>query len=240
MAKRSAPKKPAKSAAAKKAASKPKAKAKPASAGLGASQAQSADVRRRLFRRDSDEQVKRIITDRLVPEYGAARIHGARTEDGVDIEQWLKQRIKESMVTNKYVPSGVISEAIAAFNLRGSPFELPDFSPCDDIDDELQEALSIARHSNPALRRTLPVEKYFEYLDTVPPLNVLLGFVQCIQEDETVVRSHSVCMMWSFLKYIARIFTSICNSCFFRCFATISKRCLTIIQTLLRTNPNVA
>ena len=159
-------------------------------------------MRRRLERQDTDIHVERVLKRRLIPEYGAARIHAARDANGDSVKSWLANQVPAQKAAKKYVSNKIVSELISRFNLEQT-LELTDASGSD-IEEELEEALSFALQKNPAFRSTVEIEKYFEYLQDALPKSQIIRFIQIVSEPKKVLRHHMVTMQWAVLKYFAR------------------------------------
>ena len=171
---------------------------------LGGDLASPAEKKRRLNRRDTDEQVKRVITKRLIPDYGSEVVSASRDSDNCSIHMWLALRLRACKNSQKYVTAEIIGELVQHFKL-GESDALEVSSEDNNLDEDLCEALALARHKNPAERKTIGVQKFFEYCDKVLTKYEVAGFLNAIKECPMVVRASSATMHWSFLQYAARI-----------------------------------
>ena len=58
--------------------------------------------KRRLFRRDSDEQVERLKREKLLPHYKLEVIEGALNEQGETISVYIKRILSGKKVSKQY------------------------------------------------------------------------------------------------------------------------------------------
>jgi hypothetical protein len=165
------------------------------------------NVRRRLERRDTDAAVDRVIETRLLKKFDLSVIEGARNSKGESIRQALGEQLRENRLTKKNLCSQFWTQLIADFKLSTSvvdKLDVPDSSDFELVSPQLIELITIARNENPAARSSLPLERY---LEDCPELRYveLFGILHVCVECPLVVRSASVRMLVSVLKYVARI-----------------------------------
>jgi hypothetical protein len=169
------------------------------------------DKRRRLSRRDSDEQVNRVIEEKLTPNYREELIEAALTKKGMKIRPYIKTalvgltvsvrgnkaRLSTKFWTQFYADFPTLSLGISAY-LPDPPADL------EEVRDELQAALATAYDPNPSSRTPVHVERVLENLTKDLNETELFGLVQAVEESPTISRPHSEKMKMAIMLYLAR------------------------------------
>ena len=82
---------------------------------------------RRLGRRDSDEQVERIMAKKLYPTYAREIIEGAIAEDGMTPRQMITKEVRSTKFNGEYLKASFWTQFFAKFPLqKGLAALLPD------------------------------------------------------------------------------------------------------------------
>jgi len=209
-----APKRAAGSKATAKGKAKPQQKATPAAAAASKASLSTADVdaasldsaaeskRRRLGRRDSDDQVERVIQNKLghfTPEV----VESAVSSDGESVRDYVKRNMKA--MTNRRLGSRFWCEFFTVFPLNKTPAEVLDVPEGEEpVSEELIAAMSAALCDNPATRSIEPLELLLVHCE---PLNgtELVGLLRSAMEGPVVTSANSQRMLLSILAYFARL-----------------------------------
>jgi hypothetical protein len=207
-----APKKIACKAKAKTAKAKVTAKAKAKAAVITESAPDELDVaeepdakRRQLARRDSDAQALRAREGKLnhVPE---SVLSNARSSDGLSINQYIKDALKNNSSHNKRLGSEFWVQLNMVFSLFPNPADALKEPGSDDeseIDSQLVDMLMHAHSDNPATRKAGPLLRYLDHCVPLSRKN-LYGMLQLVSESPTLTRTIAVQCQVGVLKYFAR------------------------------------
>lgn len=165
----------------------------------------SEPKRQRLNRRDSDDQVDRIIKEKLSPLFRTEVIEGARSIDGASIRDRIRDQFKNNKAMGRKLSSKFWEGLYSDFNLNQTPADqLPNPPQGLDCRDDLLQALEAAHHDNPASRSTFPVERFLD--SCTPNLNEfeLHGLLHAVQENTTLCRPSALKLQLAVLRYFAR------------------------------------
>ena len=128
-----------------------------------------ASKRRRLSRRDSEEQVRRLVASKLIPKFGS-EVVGRVGKSNVTVWEYMLEAWRRLKSTGRYWTMKNTQALYEEFDLsetledrleyhRGNP---------EDIGDHLLRALATSRCKNPADRATDDVERLLETAGVLP------------------------------------------------------------------------
>lgn len=159
--------------------------------------------RRQAGRRDSDEQVERVVEARLAhipPVLWEAKVNSG----GETLRSAIKAELKRNAPQNKRISTKfwatVNTEFDLCVNLGDALAEPPDG---EDIDMPLLEALEAARSENPATRTAAPLERYLEHTGKLNRTNTY-GLLRLVLEGPELSRPLAVKCQMAVMKYFAR------------------------------------
>ena len=158
-------------------------------------------------RRDVDSQTRRVIKDKL-SKVDKLLVSTKTNKDGVTVYDYIKAHVVKKSAVNGRLSSGFWHEFRKQFDLTWDiAAELPELDGGEDdeeVDEELLEAISIARSRNPAERNPTTLCHFLEHC---PPLSqhALHGVLTAIQPCATLCQTHARKLQLSCLKYCARI-----------------------------------
>ena len=149
---------------------------------------------RELKRRDSEEQVLRLVNDKLVPEFGPG-VEQKISKDGLwKLLDYMLHVLRALKKEGKYWTKKNWTDVYGYFPLKLDVASLLD--PPNDDDDvrpEILVALSGPHHKNPAMRTSESLERF---LENVTDLNMkeLYGLMTGLVESSIVTKSmHERC-----------------------------------------------
>ena len=174
----------------------------------------SVDKRRRLGRRDSDEQVGRLVKDKLENQFRSEVIEGALSKDGKHlVRPYIKAALK--MICNEKDSSGKKQNLGTKFwtqfyedfpsLILGVVAFLPDppFPP-QGVREEIAAALEKAHDPNPSHRSSEQLERVLETLEVDLNETELFGLIQGSEESPVIRRSQALKMQVALMQYFAR------------------------------------
>lgn len=179
--------------------------------------APGAAKRRQLERRNTEEQVRRIISRKL----GHLDAHVIKTQTnakGQTVFMWIRDILKSKKITNGRLSTQAWTQFWREFDLSGDISDRlprPPDNNDDPIDEELVEGLLAARHANPAERSPVALTRYLETAPKMSEAN-LYGLLQAVQIGPNLLRSHAMKMQVATLQYFARcgcfcMYTCVCR-----------------------------
>ena len=160
--------------------------------------------RRRLNRRDSDDQVERLIVSKL-SNFTSEAIEGTQSSDGVSIRDYLKGSLREFKNDKKRFNPRFWVTFFQKFPLKRSAaerLEMPEMV-YGEISDELLTCLAAAHSENPATRSVEPLERFLEHCGELTKPEVY-GLLNGVMEGPMVTRQQSYRCLTAILGYIAR------------------------------------
>ena len=177
----------------------------PTPAQVESSQAVASANKRRLARRDTDEQVERIISDRLLSKYPADVVHGSVSKGGETVQQYLSKAVRDNKGSQKKLSSKFWVEFFKDFDMQVNPIKnLPEpTSLTETVDPALVAAMKIAHHENPAVRSSDPFERHLE-ICAAPNYKEYYGMLSCSVESRAVTKATSAKMTKAIAALIRR------------------------------------
>lgn len=126
------------------------------------SEAGDSCKRRRLFRRDSDERVERVLARKL-SHLDSAMIASRRNSAGKSVRDVIRDALRDLAPRRKYLASSFWVQLYTDFELNSAVFDTLPAAPDLPVADELLEALLPASAENPAHRSSEPLQLFLEY-----------------------------------------------------------------------------
>lgn len=164
-----------------------------------------ASKRRQLERRNTEEQVKRIIARKL----GHLDAHVIKTQTnakGQTVFMWIRDQVKSKQNASGRLSTQVWTQFWREFDLSGDISErlpVPPEGADETVDEELIEGLWAARHANPAERSPVALTRYLEKAPKMSETS-LYGLLQAIQIGPNLSRAHAMKLQVATLQYFAR------------------------------------
>ena len=171
----------------------------------GASNDESACVvKRSLQRRNTDDVATRAIKLKL-SAYPKLQVEQNTDENGEIIHVIVCREVRRCRASRKHISLDFWNDRIKKHNLRGTMAEglvAPNVE--EQVPVELNTALKLAHHANPALKSAGKLMRYLEY---APALNrtSYYGLLCGACESPSMSRSMSLNMLQGVLKYTARM-----------------------------------
>lgn len=164
-----------------------------------------AAKRRQLERRNTEEQVKRIISRKL-GHFDAHVIKTQTNARGQTVYMWIRDQVKSKQNINGRLSTQVWTQFWREFDLSGDIAErlpVPPEGANETVDEELIEGLWAARHANPAERSPVALTRYLEKAPKMSETS-LYGLLQAIQIGPNLSRAHAMKLQVATLQYFAR------------------------------------
>jgi hypothetical protein len=184
---------------------------------LGLEEAQRESVaeetpskRRRLFRRDAEEAVERLVVTRFAKTVPPEVLGGRRNQKGQSIRQFLPDEVRRKRKLNGRIRSKFWSSLRQEFELDCSSADLlpeAEEMEADDMDKEVLERLNLINHENPAARKTEPFIQYIGVCEEFSYAKLVL-VLRAIQEGAVVMKKSATKLSLAVLVYIARTVVS--------------------------------
>jgi hypothetical protein len=162
--------------------------------------------RRRLIRRDTEEQCMRLIKNQLQPLFGNAVV-GKIGKSGIGVVEYMMNMLRELKGESKYWTSKQWQDLYVEFDLAVKiEDKLDNPSAEEPVRDSLIVALKAPYSKNPAERSSEPVERF---LETCPNLNMteIYGLLIACAESPIVTKTIHAKLFVSIAKYFARTYT---------------------------------
>lgn len=161
---------------------------------------------RRIERRDTEDQVDRLVSVRLKP-YRIETINGVVNSEGEHIRPYLARhiRVARSAGSGKYLSSKFWTQFFKEFDLKSHGIgQLPPPPQDEEINELILKALKVAHSDNPAQRSVEPIERL---LETIPKPNYteFFGLIAASQEAPTMSRATALRMTIAILGLVARL-----------------------------------
>ncbi len=158
---------------------------------------------KQLERRDTDDQVDRVIEQKLssVPEHV---IVGAVAKDGVTkVRDFIAAEIRTLRGTTKRLSTRFWTSFNDHFDINVNASDILEEPPPDEeVADELVEKIMLAHADNPAERTCEGVDRYLEF-NTLNKREMYL-LIKASQEGPTLSKAFSVKLRVTIVKYFAR------------------------------------
>ena len=175
----------------------------PAAGVAAAPSAEESGKRRRLFKRDSEERVQRII-DRKFANIDAVIIDSRRNKAGQSLRDVIAQALRDLTPRRKYLSFAFWTKLFDDFDLHSAFVEqLPPVGDHIPIADDLLEALMVATAENPATRSSEPLEAFLEFCTAVNEAELVL-ILKSTVEGPVISRRQSRKMQLFLMKHIGR------------------------------------
>jgi hypothetical protein len=166
----------------------------------------SGPKRRRVERRDTEDQVERVIATRLLPQFRLEDVNGIVSAAGEHIRPYLARHIHDNKSGAKYLTSRFWTQFFKVFDLKVQGLSgVPEPQTEEEVSDALTRAMQTAHHDNPAQRSVEPLERLLETM-LKPNYLEFFGLVQCAQEAPTMSRPSSLRLKMAILSLVARLF----------------------------------
>jgi len=162
--------------------------------------------RRRLIRRDTEEQCMRLIKVQLQPLFGKAVV-GKVGKSGIGVIEYMMNILRELKGESKYWTSKQWQDLYVEFDLAVKiEDKLDNPSVEEPVRDSLIVALKAPYSKNPAERSAEPVERF---LETCPNLNMteIYGLFIACAESPIVNKTVHAKLFVAIAKYFARTYT---------------------------------
>jgi hypothetical protein len=162
--------------------------------------------RRRLIRRDTEEQCMRLIKVQLQPLFGKAVV-GKVSKSGIGVIEYMMNILRELKGDGKYWTSKQWQDLYVEFELAVKiEDKLENPSVEEPVRDSLLVALQAPYAKNPAERSAEPVERF---LETCPNLNMteIYGLFIACAESPIVNKTVHAKLFVAIAKYFARTYT---------------------------------
>lgn len=127
--------------------------------------------------------------------------------DGASVFDYIRNHVKAKKITNGRVASAFWTKFWQEFDLScdiSAQLPQPTSGACDDIDEELVEAIEFARHPNPADRNPTSLVRYLEKAGMLSE-TALFGLLSSIQVGPGLARTHGMKLQVAALQYFARL-----------------------------------
>ena len=158
-------------------------------------------------RRDIDDQVRRIMAVKL-QHIDQVSLKTKTNKQGVGVFDFIKNAVASCKKWNGRLSTQFWTKFWGDFDIaRDIPSELPpppEGEEDDAIDEELIEALSLARHKNPAEMSPNALSHYLENCSKMS-VTSLFGVVNAVQSGPSLCSSHALKLQLSLCKYFARL-----------------------------------
>jgi len=173
----------------------------------------SVSQKRLLRRRDTDDEVSRVIENTLAPRYTAESITSCVGLDGLTVRAFIEKGLKQAHATGHRLATGFWIAFNDNFNLDehateglGAPPEANE-----PVRSCLIEALKKVHDKNPAARDITP---FLEFLKEVDDFNFteFTGILKAVKVGPKVGRQRYVDMMLAVLTYVGRTVCEVFNS----------------------------
>jgi hypothetical protein len=162
--------------------------------------------RRRLIRRDTEEQCMRLIKVQLQPLFGKAVV-GKVSKSGIGVIEYMMNILRELKCDGKYWTSKQWQDLYVEFELALKIEDKLDNPSLEEpVRDSLLVALQAPYAKNPAERSAEPVERF---LETCPNLNMteIYGLFIACAESPIVNKNVHAKLFVAIAKYFARTYT---------------------------------
>lgn len=161
-------------------------------------------ARKRLFRRDSDDKVERVI-GRKLSHLDSCMLDSRRNAKGETVRDAIRSGLKKLGSKRKYLSPEFWTDLYTDFDLHSAIFtHLPDAPDGLQVSDDLLEALVPASSENPACRSSEPLQAYLDY--ATAPVNKAerLLLLQACAEGPFVTRKQAHKLHLMVLKHMGK------------------------------------
>jgi len=161
----------------------------------------ASKLKRRLSRRDTDDQIERAIGTRFDHiDNWESKVD----EDGRSIKDYVEDEVRRTTNLGKYIRNDFWTKIWAKFDLATTAAMLLVDPPMDqDIDEDLMDAISVAHSCNPCGNVERPLERYLSHCAPLSRRN-LFGLLNSIEECPDLPRPLAVKCQIATLWYFAR------------------------------------
>ena len=160
--------------------------------------------KRRLERRDTDEQVERAMKTKFYDQgYDESFISALRNAKGESIFEIISDEIKSTRGVRKYLATGLWRKLFQAFPLKHGMFAILPAGGEGHVPEGLEDALLHAYSENPAARTIDPFKRYLD-IAPKPDRDILLATIRACGEGPIIGRNQSHGMLLAVLQYIGK------------------------------------
>ena len=160
--------------------------------------AKKRDNRARLARRDTDEQVERIIEKKLKPLYPMDMIAAAVHADGSTPRSLIAAEVKATKTTGEHLKQEFWSRFFQKFPLRLASI-VPEPAGHHAIRQDVLDAVAPMHHDNPAMRSASTLATYLEDVQDLSP-GELHGIILRSQTISGEMRRQAILALLAYIK----------------------------------------
>ena len=176
---------------------------KPPGPELFSSPASASVSPRKLWRRSSDEQVGRCLKLKL-GHFPKVQVEQNVDDDGCTAAQNVKRELSRLKNGKKHLALAFWSGLIKKLKLTGSVAQtIPDPSAEEPVRRELDQALRLCHHANPATRSCARVQRFLQYADSLNETE-FCGLLKASYQAPSLSRVMSVQMLEAAMCFCAR------------------------------------
>ena len=162
--------------------------------------------KRRVQRRDTDDQTERYIARKL-GHLSEARLHSVQSKSGVSLYDYVKEEVRKKKKVRGRLGSKFTLQLYRDFDFERGTFDA--LSDCEVEDEdaemglEMCEALSQAHDENPSARKPTPLIKYLERCGRLSKFNYY-GLLNGVLAGPLLCHKHARKLQVAVLHYVAR------------------------------------
>ena len=170
-----------------------------------AQQRQNNKVRRRLDRRQTNEQVERIVDRKLAPIFPALVIANATTQHGEGVHDYIGRHLVSTRNSNQYLSTRFWTQFYREFDLRENCLDNLPGPEDENVRDEIKHILTA---DTPTQRFVEPLERFLESC-TGLSYTEFFGLLQFTNESPSLSLGLSIRARIAILFHCARILSSL-------------------------------
>ena len=166
-----------------------------------------AAPKRRLFRRDTEDQATRAIDAKLGPKFSKSSIYGNKNNKGLTIMDVTCEKLHSIKNSSTRIGSAFWNHVIREFNLGGvqGTDGLSDPEEDETCREEVYACIKESHAKNPIERKTIKQERYLATTNDDLNYKEIYGLIGASVESLMIKKNASTKLLLSIVCYFARI-----------------------------------